>query len=224
MHKCYNNPKITWIVKDDINKSLLEYSDNIDKIVTCQDFIEKPFSDYEVFINLHPLFNPTNQISEEFGLTFSKTYGFYQNKESLFFDEILYGNKQTSMNMFQIYFKLAGMLWKGEGYDINYFPKTKSKKNRAGIAVAHANLRNYIIENIDLESMKTWIVPYKKNVFKYMDEINRCKQIITDDTLTLHLALYLRKKVHFLQTINDNIKIELFGQGKIYYVQSSVIK
>jgi len=70
--------------------------------------------------------------------------------------------------------------------------------------------------------MKIWYIPYKKNIFKRMDEINRCKKIITDDFLTLHLSLYLRKYVYFLQTLPSNTKIELFKNGEIHQVPSFV--
>ncbi len=223
--KKYYNPEITWVLGNETTKSLLKYHSKLKEAITCEELIARGYRGYDKFINLHPLFKPTNQISEEFKSIFSDTFGYYQHSEEyILYDSILYAGKETNMSMFQVYFRLAGMVWRGEGYDIKYFPKTKSKKKRAGIAIVHANLRNFITENIDLKSMKTWIVPYKKNVFKHMDEINRCHNIVTDDLLVLNLALYLRKKVNFLETIHNNMKTELFGMGKIYPVSSYVIK
>jgi len=50
------------------------------------------------------------------------------------------------MSILQLYFILCGLTWKGEGYNIEYFPQTKTKKNRIGISVANSNLRNYILD------------------------------------------------------------------------------
>ena len=44
-----------------------------------------------------------------------------------------------------------------------------------------------------------------------MDEVNRCKDIITDDILTMNMAIYLRKRIYFLETAPVNLKLEFFG-------------
>ena len=80
------------------------------------------------------------------------------------------------------------------------------------------NLRNYILEELKLDNSKVWNIPYKKNIFKKMDEINKCKRIITDDITMFHLAVNLRKYVYFLKTFPINFKLELFGRGEIYEV------
>ena len=127
------------------------------------------------------------------------------------------------MILFQLYYKLAGLKWKGEGYDIGYYPKTRTKKNRAGIAVANSNLRSYILNELKLDNSSVWNLPRKKNILRKMDEINKCKRIITDDIIIFHLALSLRKYVHFLKTFPLNFNLELFKSGEIYDVPLSTI-
>jgi hypothetical protein len=122
------------------------------------------------------------------------------------------------MNIFQLYYNLSGLKWRGEGYDIHYYPKYKLKRNKVGISIANANLRNYILDKLKLDSGKIWYIPYKKNIYKKMDNINQCKNIITDDILTFHLSMILRKYVYFLQTFPLKIKMELFGNGEIHQV------
>ena len=40
----------------------------------------------------------------------------------------------------------------GEGCDISYYPRSKQKKNRIGVSVANSNLRNYILDNLELDN------------------------------------------------------------------------
>ena len=61
-------------------------------------------------------------------------------------------------------------------------------------------------------------VRIRKRILKSIDEVNRCKTIITDDMFIVHAALALRKKVHFLDINNLNMNIEFFGQGQHYHI------
>ena len=92
------------------------------------------------------------------------------------------------------------------------------------MSAANANLRNYVIDKLELDDKRLWYVPYKKNIFRKMDEINRCKKIITDELLTLHLSLYLRKYVYYLETFPHSLKIECFNSGQTYSVPYSYLK
>jgi hypothetical protein len=116
------------------------------------------------------------------------------------------------------------MIWRGEGYGINYYPKTKSKNNRVGIFVDHTKLKHFVNDNLKASKLKVSCVPYRKNIYKKMDEINRFSDIVTDDMLTTHLAVYLRKRVHYLETIPSNVNFEFFGNGRIYKVPLSIFK
>lgn len=210
--------KIYWIVNNEESLSILKNNSKITGVMLIGDFAKSPIK-FDILFNLSPAFKkeylPKN--CEAFGFNFNKKAGNYY--------DILYGNEKSRMNLFQVYFKIVDLSWHGESYDFSYFPKSRSKKNRAGIAIAHANLRNYVIDNLHTsKNMKTWLVPYKKNIFKRLDEINRCEHIITDDTLTMHLAINLRKFVHYLDSIPRNTKLEFFGKGKVYDIPNNYLK
>ena len=211
---------ITWCVKTKDDKNVFKHNQSINKVISLEELINLEET-FDLLINLDP-FLP-HKICDKVKII--DTLGFGFNEEVNSFESVINGDAQMQgMNTFQMYYKLAGMTWKGEGYDIGYYPRSKSKKNRAGIAVANANLRNYLTDEIELGSMKLWYIPYKKNVFKKMDEINKCSKIVTDDMLTLHLALALRKYVYFLKTSPINTKIEFFGNGEIYEVPKRFFK
>ncbi len=203
---------ITWIVANDDAKLIFLFSKQV-KVFTIDEFLQRRiFEFYDVLINLSCNATILNKI------TAKEKIGFGYEPQSEKYRDCICGDSSIDMNLFQVYYRLAGLSWRGEGYDISYYPRTKVKKSRIGLAIANANLRNFIKENLDLEMSKLWVIPYKKNIFKRMDEINRCKTIVTDDYLTMHFALYLRKSVNFLQTLPYNFKVELFNSGKVYKV------
>lgn len=212
----YKSPEITWIVSNDYAAQLLKYSNFVKYVFnTSQVTGDK----YDVAINLSPSIHPSDPI-----LKSDKLFGFYFDRRSNEFYDVLYGHRKTNMNLFQVYYRLAGMAWGGQGYGLNYYPKTKIKNNRVGIAINHANLRNYTIDHLIPKSFRVIVLPYRKNVFRKMDEINICQQIVTDDVLTMHLSIYLRKMVHFLETTQQNTSPEFFGSGKIYRILDKFIK
>lgn len=211
---------ITWCVKNINDKEIFKYNKSINKVICLKELI-KLEETFDLLINLDP-FLP-HKICDK--IKIYNTLGFGFNEEVKSFESVIEGDKKMiGMNIFQMYYKLAGMVWKGEGYDIGYYPRNRSKNNRAGIAVANANLRYYLTEELSLDSMKLWHVPHKKNIFKKMDEINKCGKIVTDDMLTLHLALSLRKYVYFLKTNPINIKMEFFGNGTIFQVSKQIFE
>lgn len=179
---------------------------------------EEAHDEYDLLINLDRTFDPNYST-----VKFKEGHGFGFAEQDTY-DPIIYGSQRSTMNIFQVYARLAGESWHGEGYDLQYFPASKSKKSRAGIAVAHSNLRRHVSDNLDLSKMKLWLVPYKKNMFKYIDELNKCHHIVTDDSLTMHLSILLHKYVHWLSVLPMNTEPEFFGTGKIYFVPLSVIK
>jgi hypothetical protein len=198
----------------DSTADVFEYSKYVKKVFTLkhrQDEENLLLNHYDLLINLSPSINDSLlNVDKCVGINYTDPKDKYKN--------ILYGNKKTNKNMFQIYNQLAGMSWRGEGADVNYKPRNKSVKNRTGILLSNYNLKEYLYTELKLKESRLWYIPQKQHIHKKMDEINRCKRIITDDFLTLNIALFLRKEVYFLKTINYNFKIELFGSGKVFDV------
>jgi len=207
---------ITWIVPEE-HRYIFRYNKNVSRSFSFKEFKNQE-KEYDVFINLWPDNIETSAIiKEKTGFGYYKEFDKYE-KAILGIDVI------PKMSNLQLYFYLSGMTWKGEGYDINYYPKTKTRKNRIGMSAANVNLRNYVIDNLEVDNNKVWHIPYKKNIFKRMDEINRCNKIITDDLLTLHLALALRKYVYYLETYPHTLRLELFKSGQVYPVPYNYLK
>lgn len=207
---------ITWAVPDEYTY-IFKYNKDVEKTLSLDEF-KNDEEEYDLFINLWPIAVRTKAILREC-TGFGYHYGFSK------FESALLGNRSfPTMSNLQLYFILSGITWKGEGYGIGYYPKTKTKKNRIGMSAANANLRNYVLDNLEVDDKKIWYIPYRKNIFKKMDEINRCQKIITDDLLTFHLALLLRKHVYYLETYPHMLKLELFKSGQVYPVPYSYLK
>lgn len=154
---------------------------------------------------------------EERPIQAKEIFGFGVSFRSDEFEEYILGTKKTKKSLFQLYFNLAEMTWKGEGYDMKYYPRSKSKKSRIGILITNPNLKNFVTKQLRLDENKLWKICQRKDFFRKMDEINKCGTIVTDDFTTLNVALCLRKEVHFLKTFDMGTKIELFG-NKLYNV------
>jgi len=228
LQKKYNNPKFNIIVDNDINcKNIFKYNKNVLNTYLLDDCYSIPYNlfnlSYDIIINLNcknsiiSLFENhiNNENCQKFGLGF--------NNKSDYFYEVLYGNKKSRKNIFQIYFNLAGLKWAGEGYDFFYHPQAKSSPKRVGFALSNQKLKSYVLDHLKLEEKNIWTIPFRKNVFKMADEINKCKYIVTDDFLTINLACALRKKLLFLKSMPFNYKIELFQKKAILEVPKHIL-
>jgi len=213
LRKVYNNPNIDVLVSDEEHKLVFKYSKNVKNVFCKKDIV--PDKIYDVLINLSP---------DELGsLTAKEMHGFGTENGNQFYD-VLFGEKKINKNIFQVYYNLSGMAWHGESYDFRYNPKCRQKKNRTGILVANTNLKRYIIEKLKLDKGVIWEIPFKTNMTKRLDEINKCTNVITDDFFTMHMSIYLRKYVFFLETLPKTTKTELFGNGKVFDIPSALVK
>jgi len=209
------NVKIDCVVKNEKLCSIFKYNKKIRNVFTKTKFKKSISKTYDKLINFDPLNSIEVEAKEKVG------FGYSDDKNAY---EILYGNKKTNKNIFQVYFGLAKMKWHGESYDFYYHPKTKTKKDKTGLLLSNTNLKRYIIQKMKLDGSTLWIVPYHEDIFKKIDEINRCNNVITDDTLTMHISVFLRKHVFFLKTLPQNTKIELFGKGNVFTIPLNLIK
>jgi len=214
----YQDVKIDCFVKDETTAEIFKYNQYVNMVT--DDITDVLNQQYDLLVNLHP---DMSKVTCE-GIQAKETVGFHFAKESDAFIANLYGSKRTKMSLFQIYSRLAGLTWKGEGFQLKYYPKSRQKRNRTGLAIANVNLRKYIVDKLKLDMSNIWYVPFKNSLFKRIDEVNRCKYLITDDFLTLNAGLFLRKEVFFLMDVPYNTRIELFGSGTIYKVPTSIIQ
>jgi len=213
----FGEANIYWATSLD-NAPLFLYNKKVQKVYLDGEPIDHHFN---LTINLTPSMQPAQYVA---AVNSDVKLGFIENDGAIISTgqdaetsyRIMAGDQNTDRNMFQVMFRIAGLKWKGEGYDLAYFPKTKTKKRKTGVAIADPELRTFVKDNLSLGLSEIWHIPIKRNLLKRIDEINRCKNIVTDDLFTLHAAIALRKHVEFLDVVGISSAVEFFGNGKYY--------
>lgn len=205
-----------YCVTNDFNERLFEFSGG--RNISTNTAMNRRF---DVAINLSPAFMCAD-IIDKVKATKKLGYG-VKAEEIIFYNEgaknhydIVHLNRQTNSSLFQIIFGIADISWEGEGYGLQYFPRNRSNRGLTGLAIKNAQLNKLILDNLELKKSHLINIPIKKNVFKQFDEVNRCKQVVTDDLTSFHVALALRKNVEYIIVKNPHYRIETFGCGNIH--------
>ena len=222
----HKNVSVTVIVNNDENcQKVFKYNPMVDKVYTIEDFFSKlPYNLLREKIDHVINLSFDNTLAKLFEGNSKKITGFrYTDTDDKIY-ETLYKYNKTPKNIFQLYFSLADLKWRGEGYDLFYHPKTKQRKNSVGLAIVNKNLNSYVGEHLYTKQEKLSTIPFKANVFKRIDETNKHNKIITDDFLFMNIACYLRKEIFFLKTVPYNYQLEFFGKGNIIEVPKIYIK
>jgi heptosyltransferase-2 len=100
-------------------------------------------------------------------------------------------------------FELVGAKWNKEEYILGYTPKTKEVydiglNHIIGAKWPTKQWGDNNWKKLEEILKRKWTVSWQKglnNIEEYIDWINSCRLIITNDSLGLHLALALKKKV-----------------------------
>lgn len=178
---------------------------------------------FDFAINMTPSVEASNFMLE---FNTKNKFGFIENggnvlpinKDAEEYFSIMHNGVRSDKNILQVFYKICGLVWRGEGYDFAYYPKNRTNAKKTGIAISNNALRQFVKNNLKLQMSEMHSVPIRNNIFKKIDEINRCKYIITDDLFILHSSIALRKNIEFLDTIGLTTKIEFFGKGNYYRI------
>ncbi|MFH1867511.1 MAG: glycosyltransferase family 9 protein [Candidatus Omnitrophota bacterium] len=125
--------------------------------------------------------------------------------------------------------EMIGMRWKGEEYILGYKPKSKLShdvgfnwvtgtkwKNKAWPKEHWQKLEKLIKEKYSI----TWQKGLD-NLYDYMDWINSCRLIVTNDSLGMHLAVAFKKKVVALFGPSSSREVYLYERGSIVLPKTS---
>lgn len=122
-------------------------------------------------------------------------------------------NKKTYQ---QIIFEMAGLSWSGEDYVLNFRPDNKII-HRVGLNyMAGEKFPNKIWVNWrDLPGLFPGVSVQVKfgEPIEYINWINSCEVIVTGDSLGMHIALALGKKVIALFGETSMNEIEMYSRG-----------
>lgn len=234
----FKHDNITWITDKDAFP-LLEGNPYIDKLLPF-DFstvISLLDEDFDTVINLeknHAICKLSSKINawKKYGFRFDNIRKDIEAYDKAF--EVLAQSsdinvKKNSKKLTQeLIFELMGEKWKGEEYIMGYKPKTKEIydigfNTEVGVKFP---LKAWPMKYWDILEQKLLKKGFKvsrqdtqpskvlNNLYKYMGWINSCKMIVTNDSLGLHLAIALKKKVIGLFGPTKSTEVYFYGRGK----------
>ncbi len=103
----------------------------------------------------------------------------------------------------KVLYDMVGAKWKGQSYILGYKPKTKQtydigfnicvKKRWPSKAWAMSNWRR--LKELIAGKYSISYQQSQNDIHKYIDWINSCRLLVTNDSLGLHIAIALRKKI-----------------------------
>lgn len=230
----YPDSRITWLV-DRQAEPLLRGNDLIDRILVWDEFV--PFQlmkeKFDVLINLEKIggicaLADTVDAWVKYGFRFDSVNGTYHAYERGldFIDYIEKKNKQgRSGDCWQkVLIQMMGSEWKGQEYIIGYKPKTAEKYDvglnyTVGSKWPHKAMPVEKWRELERELVKDgYKVSWQQGVddiCEYINWINSCRTIVSNDSLGLHIAFALKKKVIGLFGPTDPKEIYLYGDSKV---------
>ena len=218
LHRQHDDMKLSWVTKP-VSRCIFQYNNRIDELYDGE---TKLYQKFDLAINLTPTDEAGDilkSVDAEQKLGFlSSTEAVSQGAESVI--DILAGRKISKKHYFQLLYRVAELAWRGDGYDLSYYPRNKMKKKKTGVAVTDPRLRTFVKNNLVLNYSAPWHVPMRHDLLKRVDEINRVKHIITDDLFCAHAGIAMRKHVEFLDTNEFNMSIEFFGKGHHHVIKN----
>lgn len=118
-------------------------------------------------------------------------------------------------------FEILGHQWNGEEYILGYRPKSKETHD-VGFNYEVGNkwlLKAWKRENWDILKKRlenkysiSWQTG-KSNLEEYFEWINSCRVLVTNDSLGMHIAFALKKKVVALFGPTNSNEIYMYGRG-----------
>jgi len=121
--------------------------------------------------------------------------------------------------------QIVGAHWDGQEYILGYQPRTVenydvginwavgSKWPNKGWPQQHWDTLKVLMEGEYTYAMQQGM----DNLHLYMDWINSCRLLVTNDSLGLHIALALRKKVVVLYGPTNPNETHFYGRGELLY-------
>ncbi len=230
----YPNSHITWLVSKQV-EPLLHGNKFINRVLIWDEFV--PFQlikeKFDILINLEKIpgicaLSDMIDAWTKYGFRFDSISGTYHAYEKgMSFIEYL-RDKQTSKKpkdfWQKILIEMLGIKWKGQEYIIGYKPKTKEVYD-VGLNYKIGSKWPTKVMPMDKwkELEKRFLsLEYKvswqqglTDLYEYMDWINSCRIIISQDSLGVHIALAYKKKVIGLFGPTDPQEIYSYGNAKI---------
>ena len=145
-------------------------------------------------------------------------------------DDIKLKNKKTYQ---EILFKMLELNFNGEEYIINDNFESAQKNNskiRIGIEKTAGsrwpmktwNQYDKLAEQLNAENYEPFFFKYRENILDYVSDLNSCDIIVSGDTLGMHIALSLKKKLIALFICTS--PTEIYDYGRLIKIESPFLE
>ena len=205
LQKEHSDSHIIW-VGDPSLSDLIRYNKRIKRFIDIeQEFTLKTLQlvfGAEICVN-----TSSSSLAKRFvsNINANNIIGFDQNgatsQQSQFFKNVISGKISTKKTALQLYYDLVGLRWRGEGYGLSYYPKTRQAE-RCGAFMT-------IYDEPDNCSK----IKMPDKVLNRLDALNKYTKIITDDIFSAHASIALRKQCTLIG--NLPYQMEFFGKGSL---------
>lgn len=224
---------ITWLVSEQC-EPLINGNKFIDRVLVWDQFV--PFQlmreKIDVLINLEkvPGVAALSDIIDawtKYGFRFDSNEGTYHSYERgmnfiSYINEKKDGRKSGSLWQ-KMLIEMLGVKWKGQEYSLGYKPTTTETFDvglnyMAGskwpTKMMSRRKWDELAEKLTAAGINVSFQQGLANLHEYMDWINSCKVIVSQDSLGVHLALALNKSLIGLYGPTDPTEIYLYKRGR----------
>jgi heptosyltransferase-2 len=235
----FKNDNITWLV-DEKAYPLLENNPYIKRILifNLESTLQLQYERFDTVINLEKgpgicAFSDSINAWRRFGFRFDANAGIaqaYDGAEKVLSLCFHLEKKKGSHRFWQD--ALASMIekkWAGEEYILGYQPKSSIKYDIGLNWIVGEKWPNkawpkkYWKKLEDLLKKK-YSISWQKglnNLYEYVDWINSCRLIVTNDSLGMHLAIALKRKIVTLFGPSSSREVYLYERGVKFTPKSS---
>ncbi len=229
----YKNDHVTWLV-DEAAYELLEGNEYIDRILIYDltAVLQLQRERFDTVVNLEKVpgvcaLADSINAWRRFGFRFEAVQGVaegYDGCEEIFAlvrDNTLKKIHRTSWQEHLL--KLIGAKWEKQEYILGYKPKSEVEYDIGLNWLAGKKWPNKSWPKEYWEKLITLISPNysyswqegRDNLHHYIEWINKCKVIITNDSLGLHIALALKKQMIVLVGPTNHSEVYLYERGSV---------
>ncbi len=217
----YRNDEVTWLVSRKAYP-LLEGNPYIDRILICEEIAGPPLKDnyFDVVVNLEK--GPEMCALAE-SISAGERLGFGWRDDDIFGNDDDLCLKQNNHKLSQeILYEMMGGQWRGEDYILGYRPKTVEVydvgfNTEVGPKWPHKAWARQNWEKLESILLSEGItVTWQKGLYSlydYIDWLNSCRIIVTNDSLGMHLGLALKKRVVALFGPTSWKKVHMYNRG-----------
>jgi len=239
-HK-YPNAKITWLV-DEAPYALLKDNPYLDRILVWDSFVGFQLMNekFDMVINLEKiggLCAITNQINawKKYGFRFDEITGAYSIYDGAEYalelctkHEIKKNNNKTWQ---QVLVEMVGCEWKEQPYVLGYKPKSSECFDVGFNYKVGPKFPEKAWGDDNWKKLESLIaadglsIDWQQglnNLYDYIDWINSCRKLVTNDSLGLHIALALGKQVVALFGPTNAKEVHMYNNS--IYIQKDSIK